>query len=119
MEQKFDNGTTFQCHKKRLSLCYDRERQLKRFLLMPKDFSYDELIKLLKSFGFEKRAAGKTSGSRVRFVNPEFPEYPVLFHKPHPGNTIKLYVLKNVLTVLFECDLLKHEDYEKDKDYQE
>ena len=96
-----------------------KDKLLKRFLLMPKDFSYDELIKLLKSFGFEKRAASKTSGSRVRFVNPEFPEYPVLFHKPHPGNTIKLYVLKNVLTVLFECDLLKHEDYEKDKDYQE
>jgi len=90
------------------------DKLLKRFLLMPKDFSYDELIKLLKFFGFEEQATGKTSGSRVRFINPQFPGYPVLFHKPHPENVIKMYVLKNVLTVLFECELLKNEEDEKD-----
>lgn len=81
---------------------------------MPKDFSYDELIKLLKFFGFEEQATGKTSGSRVRFINSRFPGYPVLFHKPHPEYVIKMYVLKNVLTVLFECELLKNEEDEKD-----
>ncbi|MGD9556225.1 MAG: type II toxin-antitoxin system HicA family toxin [Mangrovibacterium sp.] len=82
---------------------------------MPKDFSYDELIRLLKLFGFEEHATGKTAGSRVRFINSRFPGYPVLFHKPHPERVIKSYVLKDVLTVLLDCGLLKNKANEKNE----
>jgi hypothetical protein len=40
----------------------------KRFLSKPKDFSWIELRKLLCGLGYEETHAGKTSGSRVRFM---------------------------------------------------
>lgn len=47
---------------------------------------------------------GKTSGSRALFVKGEN-TYAV--HKPHPGNIVKGYVLKQVYEYLKKLDLLK------------
>lgn len=46
-----------------------KEKLVKRFLSLPNDFNYDELIKLLGYFDFKEIKTGITSGSRVRFVN--------------------------------------------------
>jgi hypothetical protein len=88
------------------------EKLLQRFLTIPNDFSYNELVRLLNDFGFYEQTTGKTSGSRVRFINQEIPDYPVFFHKPHPQKEVKEYVLRNVLTVLVECNLLKEHEKE-------
>ncbi|MFZ6664782.1 type II toxin-antitoxin system HicA family toxin [Peijinzhouia sedimentorum] len=48
-----------------------REKLIARFLGMPSDFHYDEMVKLLGYFGFEEVKKGKTSGSRVKFENVE------------------------------------------------
>ncbi len=64
----------------------------KRFLSMPRDFTWIELIRLLESLNYQETQAGKTSGSRVRFVHEEFP--PISLHKPHPKPVLKAYQLR-------------------------
>lgn len=72
-----------------------KDKLVKRFKTLPKDFTFDELSKLLKGLGFEISNKGKTSGSRVRFVNAESKSI-IDLHKPHPGNIIKEGALKDV-----------------------
>lgn len=72
---------------------------IERFLSMPSDFTYDELVSLLKRFGYQEDNKGKTSGSRVEFKRDRS-STSIVFHKPHNSSTIKLYVLKRVLNDL-------------------
>jgi hypothetical protein len=66
------------------------EKLVKRFLTRPKDFTYDELRKMLKSLGYSEDQKGKTSGSRVAFCN-DITKHIIRLHKPHPGNELKMY----------------------------
>jgi len=84
-----------------------KEKLLKRFLSMPKDFSYEETVKLLNGFDFHEINTGKTSGSRVRFENDKLIGLPILLHKPHPSNLLKPYQLKSILNDLINYGLLK------------
>ena len=84
-----------------------KDKLLLRFLCLPKDFTFDETVKLLKSFGFYEIKTGKTSGLRVRFKNDDYPTNIVKFHKPHPENIIKPYVLEIIKNNLEECNLIK------------
>ena len=43
------------------------DKIIERFKNLPKDFTFDEMEKLLTIFGYEKTNKGKTSGSRVMF----------------------------------------------------
>jgi len=65
---------------------------------MPADFHYDELVKLVGYFGFTEMKKGKTSGSRVKFVNGE--GISLIMHKPHPSGILKRYQMKQVKEVL-------------------
>lgn len=42
-----------------------KEKLIERFKSQPKDFSFEELTRLFRIFGFEVSQKGKTSGSRV------------------------------------------------------
>lgn len=75
-----------------------KEKLIIRFLTMPSDFHYDEVVKLLVYFGFEEVKKGKTSGSRVKFMNNE--NVPIMLHKPHPSGIMKHYQLKQIKEVL-------------------
>ena len=81
-----------------------KEKLIERFMRMPKDFCWDELVRIFGIFGYNIDNKGKTSGSRVLFVKGEN-TYAV--HKPHPGNIVKGYVLKQVYEYLKKLDLLK------------
>ena len=81
-----------------------REKLARRLLSRPTDFSFDELITLLGSFGYSRVAAGKTAGSRVIFTN-EDKDY-IRLHKPHPRNTLKLYQIDDIISNLKERGLL-------------
>lgn len=81
------------------------EKLLKRFLARPKNFTYDELRKLLKSFGYAEDQQGKTSGSRVAFYN-ENTQHIIRLHKPHPGNELKMYQIDLIREELKERGLL-------------
>jgi hypothetical protein len=75
-----------------------KEKLIARFLAMPSDFHYDEMVKLLGYFGFKEVKKGKTSGSRVKFMNDE--NVPLMMHKPHPTGILKKYQLKQIKEVL-------------------
>lgn len=81
------------------------EKLIERFKSQPKDFTFDEMERLLRFFGFQKSEKGKTSGSRVIFKNNG--KAPIMLHKPHPGNTVKSYAMKQVLNYLEESGMLK------------
>jgi len=76
-----------------------KEKLIKRILSLPKDFTYAELVTLLLQLGFEKDEKGKTSGSRVRFINIEC-GLQYLAHKPHPSSIVKEKALKDIVTFL-------------------
>ena len=75
------------------------EKLLERFLARPTDFTYDELRRLLGKLGYTETTKGKTSGSRVAFVE-EKTRHIIRVHKPHPGNILKEYVIKEVIKSL-------------------
>ena len=72
-----------------------------RLLSKPKDFTYDELKRVLKSYGFIEINKGKTSGSRMKFYNEKNGGI-ILLHKPHPGNIIKPYLIDIIIEKLTE-----------------
>ena len=74
------------------------DKLVARFLTMPNDFHFDEVRKVLRSFGFTEVKTGGTSGSRIRFINSE--GVPVMLHKPHPTGIMKKYQLKQIKEVL-------------------
>lgn len=71
-----------------------KEKLIIRFLTMPSDFHYDEVVKLLGYLDFNEVKKGKTSGSRVKFMNKE--NVPIMLHKPHPSGIMKHYQLKQI-----------------------
>ncbi len=80
------------------------EKLLNRLLAYPKDFTWDELVKLLGYFDYVQVKIGKTAGSRVRFVNENHP--PILLHRPHPTPILKRYQLENIINLLKQENLL-------------
>jgi len=68
------------------------DKLIARFLSMPSDFHYSEMVRLLGYFGFVEVKKGKTSGSRVKFTNEE--DIAVYMHKPHPTGILKRYQIK-------------------------
>jgi hypothetical protein len=81
-----------------------REKILRRFLSKPKDFSWGELVTLLRGYGYEQLGGGKTGGSRARFLHESLP--PIILHRPHPSPVLKRYQLDQVEEVLKEEGLL-------------
>jgi hypothetical protein len=82
-----------------------KEKLIERFKKQPKDFSFDELMRLFRLLGFEVSQKGKTSGSRIEFIN-NGKGLSFGAHKPHPDNAIKSYVMKQVLDFLTSNKLI-------------
>ena len=80
-----------------------KEKLIKRFQTLPKDFTWDEFVRLFGVLGFELGNKGKTSGSRVIFTKGNLS---YIAHKPHPERYIKSYVMKQVLQFLTDNELL-------------
>ena len=78
------------------------EKLLSRFLSRPKDFTYNELIRLLSSFGYKEQQG---SGSRIVFTN-EGLKHNIKLHKPHPGNVLKRYQIDLIINELKSNELL-------------
>ena len=75
------------------------EKLVNRFSGVPKDFTWNELVKVLAHFGFEEISKkGKTGGSRVKFVDGD--KNIINLHKPHPENIVKQYVIKQIIEKL-------------------
>ena len=81
-----------------------KEKLLRRFQNCPKDFTVEELDTMMGYLGYCREEKGKTSGSRIAFVSDASP--PILLHRPHPGNTLKQYQIRQVLELLEKEGLL-------------
>ena len=75
------------------------EKLLKRFLSMPKDFTFEELRALLGSLGYREVRRGHTAGSRVAFYR-EASGHIIKLHRPHPRPVLKEYQVEELITSL-------------------
>jgi len=81
-----------------------KDKLIERFKKQPKDFTWEELVRLFGIFGFSVANKGKTSGSRVIFENGNDR---FLAHKPHPRSIVKAAALRQVLSYLTENDYIR------------
>jgi len=79
------------------------EKLLERFLKRPKDFTYNELKRLLSHYDYEE-IQGR--GSRVAFVN-KANNNKIKVHRPHPSNIVKQDCLEDVEAQLRRKGLIK------------
>ena len=80
------------------------EKEIERIKSKPKDFTYEELKYLLNKLGFYENNKGRTSGPRVEFESDLGRK--IVLHKPHPKNTIKSYIINNIINKLEEWRLI-------------
>lgn len=76
------------------------EKLIERFKTVPADFTWDELKALMRHLEYDELPSGKTGGSRVKFANDRKEVF--AFHKPHPGNIVQKYVIRQILDKLKE-----------------
>lgn len=82
-----------------------KDKLLERLLSKPKDFTFKEAETLLKKFGYESDNKGKTSGSRVRFINNSL-NHSISMHRPHPKNILKYYQVLEIINELKIVNLI-------------
>lgn len=77
-----------------------KEKLLNRFLETPprSDLTFDDLESLLGKMGFSKIDG---SGSAVKFYHQE-KDVLINLHRPHPGNELKTYLVKQIQQKLKE-----------------
>jgi len=75
-----------------------KDKLIERFLKLPVDFHFHEVVRLLGYFNFTEIKKGKTSGSRVKFINDKGVFLNI--HKPHPSGIMKRYQLKQIKETL-------------------
>ena len=83
------------------------DKLLNKLLSKPTDFTWEELVKILAHFGYYEMKKGKTGGSRRRFADDQ--KHMINLHKPHPGNILKHYQIKDVVDALKERGKIKNE----------
>ena len=81
-----------------------KEKLVQRLRSKPKDFTFHEAETLLGYLDYERLDKGKTSGSRVMFVNETHGS--ILLHKPHPQNQLKAYQVIQLITILEQEGLI-------------
>jgi len=72
------------------------EKLLSKFLSKPINFTYNELIRLLRAFGYKELQGSR---SRVVFRN-ETIKHNIKIHKPHPGTVLKRYQIDLIIQEL-------------------
>jgi hypothetical protein len=84
-----------------------KEKALHRLLSVPRDFTWDELTKVLGLFGFVELRKGKTGGSRRKYADEK--KNVIILHKPHPSNIVKEYAIRQIITQLKDKGYIKNE----------
>lgn len=75
-----------------------KQKLFEKLYSNPKDFRWSELTTLLNYLGY-KQMQGK--GSRVKFYR-ESPRSLISLHRPHPGEILKKYQVKDIIEKLEE-----------------
>ena len=82
-----------------------KEKLIAKLKSSPKDFTFYEAEALLSYLNYVRSNKGKTSGSRVMFTNQRH-KTKIMLHKPHPGNELAGYQVKQLLEQLEEEGLI-------------
>lgn len=82
-----------------------KEKLVEKLKLMPRDFTFEECATLLGYLGYDRINKGKTSGSRVAFVNNST-HSKLIMHKPHPRKELLAYQVKQLKEQLEEEGLI-------------
>jgi hypothetical protein len=72
------------------------EKRLQRFLSVPADFTWDELVGLLADVGFREISA--KGGSYRTFLAASGKK--IFIHRPHPNTIIKRYAIREAIATL-------------------
>ncbi len=83
-----------------------KDKLVERFCKLPKDFTFDETVRLLSSLGYALHNKVTTSGYRIRFINEGLGEY-IALHNPHPGSIMKEWMMKEIYKHLKSKGLIK------------
>ncbi len=81
------------------------EKAIEKLLDSKSIISFRELEFILTHFGYIEKKTGKTSGSRIAFINMKS-NHIIRLHKPHPSNEIKKYVKNAILEELIKQKLI-------------
>ena len=81
------------------------EKLLAKLLNPNSIITYKQIKSLLVKLGYKEFTKGKTSGSRVAYINEES-KHIIRLHKPHPGNELKAYVKKAIIKELKDQKLI-------------
>ncbi len=79
-----------------------REKLIAKLKGVPADFTWQDLKVLLKALGYQEIQG---SGSRVKFDNGNADQM-ISLHKPHPGNIVKRYALRQLVEKLEQGGLI-------------
>jgi predicted RNA binding protein YcfA (HicA-like mRNA interferase family) len=74
---------------------------IERLKTIPADLTWDELVRVLSSFGYVEK---KGKGSSRKFRGDGLPA--INLHEPHPAKIVKRYALRYVLETLESEGLL-------------
>ena len=77
------------------------EKLIARFMTKPRDFSWQELTRLLNHFGYIEIAG---TGSKRKFEHTQHTT--IRLHEPHPKSILKKYQIDLVYSALKEEKLL-------------
>jgi hypothetical protein len=70
-----------------------------KLLKLPRNFTYKEIVTLLRGYGYKEEERRRSAGSAVIFYNKPLNDK-IMFHKPHPGNELKRYILEMIIEKL-------------------
>jgi hypothetical protein len=82
-----------------------KDKLISKLISHPKDLTFNEAVTLLKYFDYTLDNKGKTSGSRVIFVNRRS-GCTILMHKPHSGKELLDYQIKQLIDQLRQEGLI-------------
>lgn len=77
------------------------EKMIRRIKTCPSDYTFTEALAIGARFGYQERNKGSTSGSRVMLYR-ESDRRKILLHKPHPGEVMKVYAVRQLLEQFIE-----------------
>lgn len=104
-ESFLEIGTIISTFAEKIEAMSTKDKLRKRFVSLPKDFTFDEIVTLLEGFGYVMENKGMTSGSRVRF-RKQAGVY-IDIHRPHPGNVMKSWMMREIYDHLKKNNLIQ------------
>ena len=91
--------------RKEIILVGQKDKLISRLKSRSSAFSFKDAETLLNYLGYYRSNKGKTSGSRVMFINGKNKDK-ILFHRPHPGKELREYQIRQLIEKLEEEGLI-------------